>query len=76
MRNFHKKYFRFCAKKIVQNRAKLIAFHAQKLRKSSQKKNLKNLITQILRENSASFAQKYSHFVETLIPRDSNYLYP
>ena len=37
-------------KKIAQNRAKLIAFHAQKLRKSSQKKNL--------RENSANFAQK------------------
>ena len=33
MRNFRKKYFRFCAncaKKITQNRAKLIAFHAQK----------------------------------------------
>ena len=37
-------------KKNAQNRAKLIAFHAQKLRKSSQKKKL--------RENSANFAQK------------------
>ena len=61
MRNFRKKYFRFCAncaKKIAQNRAKLIAFHAQKKRKSSQKKICAK-IAQILRK-------RFSHFVETL----------
>ena len=50
MRNFRKKIFpvlRKLRKKIAQNRAKLIAFHAQKQRKSSQKKNL--------RENSEPF---------------------
>ena len=39
---------------IAQNRAKLIAFHAQKLRKGSQKK--------ILHENSTNFAQKIQPF--------------
>ena len=42
--------FRYMRKNSQKNRAILIAFYAQKLRKSSQKKKL--------RENIANFAQK------------------
>ena len=35
MRNFRKKYFRFCANCAKKNSAKLIAFHAQKFAKKN-----------------------------------------
>ena len=48
-------------KKNAQKRAKLIALHAQEIRKKSQK-NICAKITQILRK-------KYGHFVKTRVQR-------
>ena len=50
-------------KKIAQNLAKLIAFHAQKERKSSQKK--------ICAKIAKNLRKRFSHFVETLAVHDS-----
>jgi len=57
MRNFRKKIFPVLRKT---NSAKLIAFHEQKWRKSSQQKKICAKIAQILRK-------RFSHFVETLV---------
>ena len=59
MRNFRKKYFRFCANCAKKISAKFIAFHAQKIAQKFAKKICAK-IAQILQK-------RFSHFVETLI---------